>query len=73
MRTRTQFNRRRDLGATMLEYAVMGAVVAGLLYVGFESFGTSMSNFFTDLGAWAESQAPDSNGGSASDGTSTST
>lgn len=45
-----------EKGITMIEYALMAAVVALVLYVGFLSLGTTISAKFVEIGSQISSQ-----------------
>lgn len=51
MKNRLLTKFRKQNGITMIEYALMAAVVALVLYVGFLSLGTTISAKFVEIGS----------------------
>ena len=49
--------KNNERGLSMLEYAAAAAVLIGVVYLGFNSFGGSLSSFFSSLGTWANNHS----------------
>ena len=53
--------RNQEQGLSLLEYAAGAAVIITIIYAAMTVFGTSLDNFYGDLGNWAERKGNDIN------------